>query len=105
MNAIAAEWNTTEATRAEGPRRGSGCSEKRVMVREDLIRRVNPSLFGLPATHCTRGTVVVSGEVLLSRSLPNSGVTELHPGMVIAVKSRDPESAMANVHLSMLVAR
>jgi len=27
------------------------------MVREDLIRLVNPSLFGLPDRHCTRGTV------------------------------------------------
>jgi hypothetical protein len=46
MNAIAAEWNTTDATIAEGPRRGSGCRVKRVIVREDLMRRVDSSLFG-----------------------------------------------------------
>jgi len=68
MNAIAAEWNTADATRADGPRGASGCMVKSVMVREDLIRPVNPSLFGLPDSHCTRGTVSVSGEVLLMGS-------------------------------------
>jgi hypothetical protein len=74
------------------------------MVREDLIRPVNPSLFGLPDSHCTRGTVAVSGEVLLMAAL-TSGATELHLGLVNAVKMRDPDAALANVLLSMRVAQ
>ena len=94
MKAIAAEWNTTDATIADGPRRASGCIVKRVMVREDLIRPVNPSLFGLPDSHCMRGQLHVPGEVLLMPSL-TPGPAELHPGLVTAVTSRDPEAAVA----------
>ena len=47
--AMAAPCTTTDATKEDGPLRGSGWIVNRVIVREDLIRRVNPSQFGLPA--------------------------------------------------------
>ena len=54
--AMAALCTTTEATIAEGPRRGSGCTENRVIVREDLIRLMDPSLAGwpVPTLHAKR---------------------------------------------------
>ena len=47
--AMAAPCTTTDATKEDGPLRGSGWIVNRVIVREDLIRRVNPSQIGLPA--------------------------------------------------------
>src|SRR6185369_14705456 len=46
---MAAPCTTTEATKEDGPLRGSGWIENRVIVREDLIRRVDPSQIELPA--------------------------------------------------------
>ena len=40
-------WKIAEATMPDGARGGSGCIVKRVMVREDLIRRVKPLSVGL----------------------------------------------------------
>jgi hypothetical protein len=48
-SAIAEACKTADATSAEGPRRGSGCTENRLIVRDDLIRRVIPSPVGKPA--------------------------------------------------------
>ena len=38
-NAMAAPCTTADATKEDGPLRGSGCIVNRVIVREDLIRR------------------------------------------------------------------
>jgi hypothetical protein len=46
-SAIALAWKIAEATMPDGARGGSGCIVKRVMVREDLIRRVKPLSVGL----------------------------------------------------------
>jgi hypothetical protein len=48
-SAIAEPCRTADATSAEGPRRGSGCTVNRLIVRDDLIRRVVPSPVRKPA--------------------------------------------------------
>src|SRR6266568_5268637 len=44
--AITVQCATRDATKDDVPCRGSGCSVNREIVREDLIRRMNPSLVG-----------------------------------------------------------
>ena len=56
---IAETCRTTEATSAEGLLGDSGCNENSVMVREDLIRRMNPSPVGCLLMLCS-GTRLVS---------------------------------------------
>jgi len=48
------------------------------MVREDLIRPVNPSLFGLPDSHCVRGTASCSWWGV-THAAPNSWTRRVTP--------------------------
>lgn len=88
-SAIAEACRTADATSAEGPRRGSGCTVNRLIVRDDLIRRVIPSPVGWPA-RTSHGEQVVLLVECSPYGAPNSRASELHPGKVTAVKSRDP---------------
>lgn len=103
-SAIAELCRTTDATSAEGLRGGSGCSVKRVMVREDLIRRVNPSPVWVACSNIPRGNRFVSGKVLF-HSHRNSSVTELHPLNGQRCRGRVIRYTKANVLSSMRVAR
>jgi hypothetical protein len=88
-SAIAEPWRTADATNAEGPRRGSGCTVNKLIVRDDLIRRMIPFPVRQPAPilHGNRKCCWLS---VSSHGAPNLRATELHPGKVTTAKSRDP---------------
>jgi hypothetical protein len=53
-----------EATYEDGPRLASGCTENRVIVREDLIRRMNLSDWAT-CSYFTEGAIFRTGWMLL----------------------------------------